>query len=320
MRQRKCIPVILLFLSYGSVVIAQQVGIRARLDTNQIYIGDQIHYTLEINQEPGIQVQLPDIRALLPESIEIIEKEAADTTILEDGQWLIRKKYLVTSFDTGMVVFPRIPVAFNSADLSDTLYSRSNFFYVNSFPLDTTGEIRDIKAIYKAPLTFREIWPFFAGALVLAALAWLGFRYIKRRKTGTEPGLEPLPAEPAHIIALRDLDALKAEKLWQKGMVKEYYTRLTEIIRRYMEIRFRIPAMEQTSNEILRDVRRHPEQERIPADLLESLLNLADMVKFAKEKPLPEENERHINNACLFVDQTKKLEKEEKLKPELNHE
>lgn len=299
---------------------AQQVGIRARLDTNQIWIGDQIHYILELNQEPGVDIQLPDIRELLPGSIEIIKEEKADTTLMEDGQWLIRKKYLVTCFDTGMIVFPRIPVAFNDADRSDTLYSRSNFFYVNSFPLDTTGEIRDIKAIYEAPLTFREIWPFLAGVLLLAVLSWLGYRYLKRRKTGKEPGLQPVPAEPAHIVALRALDALKAEKLWQKGMVKEYYTRLTEIVRRYMEIRFRIPAMEQTSHEILRDVRRHPEQERIPADLLESLLNLADMVKFAKEEPLPEENEKHINNAYLFVDQTKKEEIEEKLKPELSHE
>jgi len=107
------------------------------------------------------------------------------------------------------------------------------------------------------------------------------------------------------VVALRELDKLSQEKLWQKNEFKEYYTRLTAIIRIYLEKRFHIPAMEETSYEILQDWKQH--HEAVPGlyDMLKQLLNLADLVKFAREKPLPSDNEVNLDNAYEFVRRTK---------------
>lgn len=122
------------------------------------------------------------------------------------------------------------------------------------------------------------------------------------------------PKEPAHIIALRELDRIKAEKLWQKDKVKQYYSEVTETIRVYIENRFDIPAMEHTSDETISAF-------RYRRDLLNDknftnlsrMLMLADMVKFAKYSPLPDDNSGTLLDAYFFVNDTKK---EVEIKPE----
>jgi hypothetical protein len=115
--------------------------------------------------------------------------------------------------------------------------------------------------------------------------------------------------EPAHVIALRNLDLLKEAKLWQQGQVKQYYTNLTDIIRIYIEQRFEVPAMEQTSDEILASLRKIAIEDESCFAALKEILLLADLVKFAKALPLPNENESNILNAYLFVNHTKEIDK-----------
>ncbi len=112
------------------------------------------------------------------------------------------------------------------------------------------------------------------------------------------------PQEPAHVIAFRDLDKLKEEKLWESGQVKMFYTRLTEISRQYIERQYGIPAMERTTEEILEAFRRSNTEEPLLDEMLKELLELADLVKFAKEDPLPVDNQTNLNNAYLFVQKT----------------
>jgi len=108
-----------------------------------------------------------------------------------------------------------------------------------------------------------------------------------------------------HQIALNELNKISAQKLWQHGREKEYYTKLTDVIRHYMEARFNIAAPEMTSSEILEETK--PIQNEYPAayDSLKKLLQVGDLVKFAKWHPLADENELSLNICYLFVNQTK---------------
>ncbi len=106
------------------------------------------------------------------------------------------------------------------------------------------------------------------------------------------------------MIAFRELDRLKEQKLWERGEVKQYYTRLTDITRNYIEKQYGIPAMERTTDEILQAFRRVNTDDGILDEMLSGLLQLADLVKFAREDPLPVDNQTHLNNAYLFVQKT----------------
>jgi hypothetical protein len=114
----------------------------------------------------------------------------------------------------------------------------------------------------------------------------------------------PKVLEPAHIIAFRALDKLKEEKIWEKGEVKEFYSCLTEITRTYIERQYGIPAMESTTEEILRAFRKTNPDDNLLDEILKELLELADLVKFAKETPLPVFNQTNLNNAYIFVQKT----------------
>ncbi len=127
-----------------------------------------------------------------------------------------------------------------------------------------------------------------------------------RKKKPEVVVVEP-PKIPAHIIALEKLEKLKNEKLWQEGKLKQYHSALSEIVREYVENRFKIQALEQTTDEILFGFRNVSIDEE-SKQRLRQLLVLSDMVKFAKEQPLPHENEMSLTNAFDFVNGTKREE------------
>jgi hypothetical protein len=110
--------------------------------------------------------------------------------------------------------------------------------------------------------------------------------------------------EPAHIIALRDLDKLKAQKLWQQNQLKDYYSRLTYIIRAYIENQFSVLALEKTTAEIIGEIKIEKLDKFIDMRQLEQLLRLADLIKFAKGEAQPEENIAHLDNAYTLIKKT----------------
>ena len=118
------------------------------------------------------------------------------------------------------------------------------------------------------------------------------------------------PKLPPHEQAIKELDEIKQQKLWQQGRSKEYYTLITDTLRKYIEERFGINAMEMTSGEILELIRKNSEAQSV-YDNLRQILQLADFVKFAKMNPLPDENDLSMMNAYLFVNQTKVEEMQE---------
>lgn len=136
---------------------------------------------------------------------------------------------------------------------------------------------------------------------MIGAAIWF---YIKRRNP-LNALFKEKPKEPAHIIALRKLDLIKQEKLWQKGQVKQFHSDLSDILRHYIEDRYGIPAPEQITPDILKSL----QQVDLPDDKVieksKQVLELSDLVKFAKFEPLPDENDLSIMNAYFFVNQTK---------------
>ena len=150
-----------------------------------------------------------------------------------------------------------------------------------------------------------EILPFLLGAILLTIIVIFAVKYFSGRKSEETGAIPEKPKEPAHIIAFRELDQLKQKKLWQDGKVKLYYSELTRIIREYIERRFDISAMEETSEEILAEFKNQKLDKSLYFELLRQLLVKADLVKFAKDEPLPDENESYFKHAYSFVEHSK---------------
>lgn len=298
---------IIIFLS-KSTLFGQNVDVQTKLDTNEILIGDQIYLYLTAVQKKDVNLYGLDVSDKLPEEIEIIDTERPDTVSLEDDRYQITRKYLVTSFDSGRVNIPEMNFPYERGNINDTIASPSMELIVSTVKIDTTETIFDIKEPFGAPLSFREILPYLGiliAIVILGLLIWYYLKYLKKKKTKQE--LEK-PAEPAHIIAFRELDKLKAEKLWQKDKIKLYYTKLADILRYYLWLRYDIKTLERTTLEILTSLKVSGFEDEKLYNMLADILRQADLVKFAKWIPTADENEECLNKAYEFVKQTK-LEK-----------
>jgi len=190
--------------------------------------------------------------------------------------------------------------------LIDTARSMPLIINVYDPLVDTAQQIKPIKPPINTPVSFKEVLPWagagLGGLLLVGAAFWMIRRYLKRMRD--PEGFAQKVLDPAHVVAFRDLDRLKEEKIWTKGEVKHYYTRLTEITRHYIERQYDIPAMESTTEEILQAFRRANPEDQMLDEILQELLELADLVKFAREDPLPVDNQTNLNNAYIFVQKT----------------
>ena len=294
-----------------AVVFSQMITLQAKLDSNKILIGDQIKLHLLLTKPKDANITFPIIPDSLPGGIEIIERLKPDT-LSKNGNYVnLRQSLIITSFDSGQRVIPPIAFEYQHDSKTDTIFTDSIFLTVNTIPVDTTKQaICDIKAPIDEPFSIMEIMEYIIYVLIAIILIVAGI-YIFRKIKKKEPiiKLPQKPADPPHIIAIRELDILKEKKLWQNNHIKKYHSDLTEIIRKYIENRFNIPALEMTSYEII-DTVKH--EKYIPENLhpnLRQMLTLADFVKFAKAQPLPDENDTSIRNAYLFVNNTIPTEK-----------
>ncbi|MBU8893836.1 MAG: hypothetical protein KOO66_13735 [Bacteroidales bacterium] len=295
-----------------NVVTAQMVTVTAEMDTTEFLIGDQVGLELKVTQPYNVFVGIPIFDEELTKGIEILDQSENDTTLLENGDWLIKKRLLITAFDSGYYVIPPIPVLY----YSDTIKSEPFIFKINSVKVDTSEAIKDIKMPYTAPISFAEIFPWAGGGLGLAILI-LVIIYILRKIKRKEPILGRIkPREPAHIIALRDLSRLMNDKLWQKDRVKDYYTVLTDILRMYLWNRFSVRTLERTSEEILESLKVNKFKDEEAYNTLKEILYTSDLVKFAKFKPVGDEHEKCLSGSYSFVDRTKLIIEEKPTHPE----
>lgn len=293
-------------LSISFSAKSQEVEVSAKLDTTEFLIGDQVGLELKVKQPIREFVGIPSFDQDVNQELEVLEQSENDTTLLESGHYIIKKRLLVTVFDSGYYALPPIGFLY----YTDTLKTDPIAFKVNSMHVDTTQAIKDIKMPYGAPISFAEVYPWVGGGLALVILI-LVIWYVVRKIRRKEPIIRKIkPQEPAHIIAFRDLDKLKNQKLWQKDHVKEYYTELSDILRHYLWNRYAIRTLERTSEEILDSLKISDFNDEKAYETLKDIFRTSDLVKFAKFKPLADEHEKCMKGAYSFVDNTKLIVEE----------
>jgi hypothetical protein len=258
---------------------------------------------LEIAAGKRVPLQLPVVADTLMRGVEVLAVLPPDTTDLGNDRMLIRCNYRITSFDEALYMLPALPVVAGG----DTVYSNRMALKVSTLPVDTeSGNFYDIKDIWQPAFVLADYAVIFYAifgvcVLILGILYWVFRR--KKIRPASVAGEEPKEVLPPHVRAIRELDAIKGEKLWQAGREKEYHSQLSDVVRTYIDGRFGISAMEMTSGEILQLIRGKSEAGRV-FDRLKQLLLLADLAKFAKYRPLPDENELSLMHAYLFVHET----------------
>ncbi len=301
--------VMLLMLAVAGKNAIAQVTLNVKMDTNMLLIGDQTKFSMQASFPKDVDVVFPVFSDTIIDKLEIISIAKPDTVVVDEIIKLTHA-YTVTSFDSGWYEIPPLDfgIKWADSDLLDTIKSNPVYFGVITMPIDTANSdaITDIKAPLGAPITFKEIAPFAGVGLGVLLLAFLAY-YLYMRFGKKEPIFvrKEKPKEPAHLIAFRNLDALRTEKLWQGGRNKAYYSGLTDVVRTYIEDRYSVPAMEQTTDEIRLALKNMSALEQGLKSELFEVLSRADFVKFAKATTMPDENEKSMEFAYRFVEKTK---------------
>jgi len=305
--------IISVFLLFTSQLFSQNITVTAELDTNAILIGKQAKIKLKVEyktDQGNIKIDFPKIGDTLIKQIEVVGKSKIERFIPDSSNMnrlAQTQTIIITSFDSGYYAIPPFKFIVNG-DANKPIETEPLLFAVNTLAVDTTIAIKDIKPPIEVPFNWKELLPYIyagLGALaVLAGIIYLIIYFIKKRKKKPVPEII-IPKIPAHVTALERLEKLKEEKLWQQGKLKEYHSELSDIIRQYIEHRFYIHAMEQVTDEIMYSFRTADVSDELKMKL-RNVLFLSDLVKFAKEQPLPNENEMSWTNAHEFIMATKK--------------
>jgi hypothetical protein len=279
---------------------AQGVSARARVDSTHYLLGDRIGVHVELRHLRGLTIQ-----PLVGDTIggfTVLDQSGIHPTTDTTSE----AEFVLARYDSGDAAIPPLPFLFflPGDTTSRVALTNSLVVTVHTVPPDTTEDIKDVKPVMSLPLAWEDILLYGGILLVVAGLAYLGYWYWKKkkRKAGDE---EYVPLDrPPHIIAMEELGRLKAKKLWQQGHVKQYYSELTEILRRYFENRYKLPALEETTDEIMIGLKRlRPGNELLSST--ERVLRTADLVKFAKHQPGVTEHEESLAAVYAFVDRTK---------------
>ena len=288
--------------------------LRSRISRDSILIGDQIEWTLDLSLAPGESARISKPGEAPVPGVEALGEMALDTLSAKKGAIKLQGRVTLTSFDSGSYVLPPLYVLLARADGTvDTLAYAGPTLNVTTIPIDTaTFQPYDIKGQIRYPLTVREVLPWAGLALLLAALIWMVVRWIRLRRQHRDFFGKPVVQDPPHIVALRSLEKTRAQKLWQAGKQKQFYTQVTDALRQYIADRYEVPALEQTSAEMFRDLQ-DKEIDSALMDKMKDLFTTADFVKFAKHTATDQENENAIPTAIRFVNETymKQVEEEE---------
>ena len=281
------------------------IVVSASIDSTMLMIGDQTAMHLSVTQEANERVEMPVFGETLQEGIEIVDRSAVDTTTLPDGRLQLSQELTLTSFKDSL--FAVAPIAVVSG--GDTFWTEPMALNViQPFEVDSSLAITDIKGIEKAPIYWWGIIRWILLALAVIGLfvgAYYGVLWYRKHFLKEEEVIEPELLRPADEVALEKLDEIKAQKIWKDGKVKEYQTELTDVVREYIGRRFDVQSTEKTSDETLRAMKPLIDKELFAK--LSKMLQLADLVKFAKWHTTPDENEQALSTAYEFVNETKEV-------------
>ncbi|HVB03479.1 MAG TPA: hypothetical protein VNE41_07140 [Chitinophagaceae bacterium] len=287
---------------------AQLTRVNAHTDSSSILIGQQFHLVLEAVSPSGdTQFGWPVVPDTFNE-FQVIARNPIDT-IASGNSKVYRQTITLTNFDSGLWKIPGF--AFRMIPGNGVLTTDSLYLMVNTVPVDTTRPFRPIKAIREVPFNIMDYLLYILVGLATVVVLVLFILYLIRRKRPERPPPPPAAKEKPDETAFKALKKLESEKLWQQNLVKNYYTRLTDILRVYLEDQFSIPAMEQTTDELMHHIRNITivSQQK---DNLQIILDMADLVKFAKMQPMAADHEQCMKRALEIVDWTRP----KKLNPE----
>ncbi|MFP4556396.1 MAG: isopeptide-forming domain-containing fimbrial protein [Bacteroidales bacterium] len=299
--------ILFLFAQLPTSLHAQQptYSFKSEISADSILIGDQVEFTIKATVPENYKVYFPSFTDTLVTDLEVLGQPSVDTVQSKSGKTDYLYSLMLTSFDEGFYRIPRIKLPFSDGTSKDTAQTSSISLLVNTMPADSTAnKIYDIKMPIEEPLTFAEVAPWVGGSLLLAGLIALLVIYLIKRKRGESLFFPAKPSEPPHIVALRELNKIQEQKLWNTDNHKHFHSVLTEVIRDYIEGRYGVPAMEQTTDETIRNLKNYGEiDSKLLDDLLQNL-SLADLVKFAKFTPNISENETSLKFGFRFVNET----------------
>jgi len=281
------------------------ISIDSKIDKHTITIGDLVTYSIIVTHAAEVQVELPELGANLG-AFEIRDYTVHEP-VSQNTKSVAQFDYIISTFEVGEFEIP--PLSFSYSFPPDStkheLKTRKLKILVESLKPSEEGDIRGIKDPLVLPGNYRKwiIW----GSIGFASLVLAGaLFYIWRRKRAGK-GLLPekiVPPRPAHEIALEELTAIKESSLLQEGKVKEYYVQISEVIRRYVEGRYFIVAMELTTFEFIENlIRSEVSTEEI--EMFHEFLITCDLVKFAKYKPTSAKNSANLDEAFEIVERTK---------------
>ena len=275
-----CILILLLFYSQAW---SQKISV----DTNIIFVGQQAE--IEISNNIKNSEFWPNFNDTLVKGLEIVQSDF--DTLSEE----IVQKIIITSWDSGSYYIP--PIKFSAT-------SKSNALIINVLLLDidANSELKDIKGPLDDNIGWSDIWPWLVLILIILLSIFTYKKYFNKKKKTVV--VKKNIQTPAHVLALNALKKLENKKLIDKKDIKEYYSSISEIIRRYIENRFNFPALELTTYEILNIITAIIKKEESIS--LKNILEISDLVKFAKKIPDQNENIKNLNLATDFVKKTKK--------------
>lgn len=291
--------------------LGDEVEIQSSIDTTEIKIGEQFHFILSaITDADGASfgwANVPDTFNHL-----MVVKRSGIDTVKGENQIVYQQKYTLTGFDSGRWEIPAFqfyPRDEKDSAALDDYNSNPLSISVHSVKVDTTQPFKTIKHIREIPFRILDYWLYLViGIIVLLVILYFVFFY--KRKERAEKRKVEVPPEPPYEQAVKNLKQLQKKKLWENGEIKEYYSELTDILRLYIHRRYKINALEQTSDELLNAIKQvtRLNQQR---DDLKYILEMADLAKFAKLAPLPEEHKNCMEKASSLVEWTKPVPKTE---------
>lgn len=309
---------IIFILCFAAVRMQAQVTVDAKLDSASIFIGQRIGMTLEVTADAKKKVQLPEwdsLQQVVP-GVEFVRAEKPDTSFLDDGRRMVlNRRYYFTSFDSALYLMPEMQV-----EVDGKAYpSKKMALKVLTFDVDTlhADSIFGMKPELAPPFDWAE-WRLVIIGIVMALLIVAMLVYVCYRLKNNKPILRRIRHKkhvPPHTAAMKKIEIIKEEKIWQSEDSKEYYTMLTDTLRQYIKERYGFNALEMTSYEIIQKLQSVNDETAIAE--LKELFQTADLVKFAKYSTLINENDRNLVSAIEYINQTKLEEPEEKPQPEV---
>lgn len=288
---------------------SRDVSVKVDLDSAVLMMGRTTPLHVEILQPKGTHGVLMVPADTLMTNVEVAHAGVDDTVKSSAADQLeqIRRMIILQSFDSGLY---RLPPLVYVTETGDTVLSNTVTLKVLPANVDSLTTIHSMADVAKGgwkwydwlPDFIIDYWPWILVCLfIIVAGGWTWL--VMKKKVAMPLVHKPKPVSP-YEVAITGLEKLKDEHLCENGREKEYYTRLTDILRHYLDGRFGINAMEMTSSQILRALESQPDT-REHKGMMQRVLEMADFVKFAKMRPMPDDNVASWNRAIQFVEETK---------------